>query len=185
MFKKIGVKAKLSSDYDEIMNADKLVLPGVGSFDKGIKSLNESGLLSVLEEKVVKGKTPLIGICLGMQLLMEDSEEGMENGLGWIEGRVKKFKFNSGKLKIPHMGWNIVRSNEYDTIFAGLEDETRFYFVHSYYVECRNNENVLGVTDYGIDFVSAVRKDNIFGVQFHPEKSHRFGRQVLKNFSEL
>lgn len=186
MFKKIGVEAKLSSSKEEILNADKLVLPGVGSFDNGMKNLRESGLIEVLNKKVLKDNTPLLGICLGMQLLMESSEEGRERGLGWIDGEVKKFYFgeNKDKLKIPHMGWNIVVPTNKETLYNGFGEENRFYFVHSYHVVCKNKENILGTTHFGYDFASSVYKNNIFGVQFHPEKSHKFGMQLLKNFME-
>lgn len=186
MFKKIGVEAKLSSNKDEIFNAEKLILPGVGSFDNGMKNLRESGLIEVLNNKVLKDNTPLLGICLGMQLLMESSEEGKERGLGWIDGEVKKFCFgeNKDKLKVPHMGWNTVVPTNKETLYKGFDEENRFYFVHSYHVVCKNKENILGTSHFGYDFTSSIYKNNIFGVQFHPEKSHKFGMQLLKNFAE-
>ncbi|NEW60730.1 imidazole glycerol phosphate synthase subunit HisH [Sulfurovum sp. bin170] len=187
MLKKIGVKAKLSSDKDEIMDANKLLLPGVGSFDNGMRNLRESGLIEVLNKKVLEDKTPILGICLGMQLLMDSSEEGQEKGLGWIKGEVKKFDFgkNKDKLKVPHMGWNIVNPTNRDSLYKNFDEESRFYFVHSYHAICEDEKNILGKTHYGYNFASSIYKDNIFGVQFHPEKSHKFGMRLLKNFSEM
>ncbi len=185
MFKRIGVKATLSSDETQIMQANKLLLPGVGSFDKGMLNLQHSGLMNVLERKVVEQKTPILGICLGMQLLFEKSEEGELPGLRWIAGEVRRFDFKSqSALRVPQMGWNEIRATDYNSLFYGLEIEARFYFAHSYYVECREAAEILATTEYGGAFVSAVNKGNIWGVQFHPEKSHRFGLQLLKNFIE-
>lgn len=186
MFKKIGVKAKLSSNKEEILNAKKLILPGVGSFDNGMRHLKESGLIDILNKKVLEDKTPILGICLGMQLLMDSSEEGIEKGLGWIKGEVKKFQFNSSdKLKVPHMGWNLVNPTKKDSLYRDFSDESRFYFVHSYHAVCENEENILATTNYGYKFTSSIYKDNIYGAQFHPEKSHKFGMKLLKNFVEL
>jgi len=187
MFKKIGVKARLSSDKSEILAADKLLLPGVGSFDHGMKSLYQSGLIDVLNRKVLEDKTPILGICLGMQLLLSGSDEGSEPGLGWIKGRVKRFDFSKlpEKLKIPHMGWNVVYPKNNQCLFKYFDEEARFYFVHSYYVECEDSRDSLATTLYGDIFTSAVGRENVYGAQFHPEKSHRFGMQLLKNFVEL
>lgn len=184
MFKKVGVKAEFTSDKDKILKADKLLLPGVGHFDNGMRSLNESGLIEVLNHKVFDLKTPILGICLGMQLLLEGSEEGTEKGLGWIPGRVRKFDLKDKSLKVPHMGWNKVTPFIDHPLFKGLDSDMRFYFVHSYYADVQN-ENILGETFYGEDFTSCIHKENIMGVQFHPEKSHRFGMQLLKNFGEM
>jgi len=166
--------------------ANKIILPGVGSFDTGVLNLRNSGLGAVLNEEVMARKKPILGICLGMQLLTAGSEEGEFPGLGWIKAVSKKFKFSSKDLKIPHMGWNYVRPVNTKSLFKGLDTEkNRFYFVHSYYVECTNEENVLAKCSYGNDFACAIVKDNIYGVQFHPEKSHKFGMTLLKNFAEL
>lgn len=179
MLKKVGARAIVSSDPKEIKNAEKLILPGVGAFDTGMKNLSEAGLIPVLEQKVLKEKTPILGICLGMQLFAEKSEEGSSRGLGWIEGKVKKFQ---NGLIIPHMGWNTINSNKNDPLLEDMLRESRFYFVHSYHFICDNQENELAKTSYGYDFSSIIRKDNIIGVQFHPEKSHKYGMKLLDNF---
>jgi len=186
MLKKIGAKGIISSDISDIQKADKLILPGVGAFDNGMENLEKRGLIPVLNEKVLIHKTPILGICLGMQLLSKKSEEGHLPGLGWIEAETIKFKFNENqtRLKIPHMGWNTIKIKKDNPLFTNMYEETRFYFVHSYHVFCHNKQDVLAETHYGFDFVSSLQKDNIFGVQFHPEKSHKFGQQLLKNFVE-
>ncbi|PIQ42569.1 MAG: imidazole glycerol phosphate synthase subunit HisH [Gammaproteobacteria bacterium CG11_big_fil_rev_8_21_14_0_20_46_22] len=186
MFKKIGVAAVLSKRKEDIYQADKLILPGVGAFDYGMTQLENTGLLEIINTVVLEGETPILGICLGMQLLMESSEEGQKSGLAWIKGRVKKFNFaNQRILKVPHMGWNVVKPFAYNNLFYGFEGEDiRFYFVHSYYTACEDQGNALAVTDYGGMFPSAICADHIYGVQFHPEKSHRFGMRLLKNFVE-
>jgi glutamine amidotransferase len=165
---------------------ERIILPGVGSFDSGMKNLKDSNFIPVLNEAVNINKVPFIGICLGMQLLFDTSEEGVANGLGWISGSVTKFSFdNSSNLKIPHMGWNTVNVKK-NSVLANIRDEKlRFYFVHSYHVNCNNKDNILMTTNYGITFVSAVQNDNIFGAQFHPEKSHRFGMDLLSKFLKI
>ena len=173
----------ISSDPAVVADASKLILSGVGSFDKGMSNIEERGLLEVLNRKVLEEKTPFLGICLGMQLLSEGSEEGQKKGLGWIPGRVKKFVQANGKYKVPHMGWNRVALKNDSPLFESLsEEEARFYFVHSYYLECSNEEDVVAQTWYINDFVSAVQRGNVYGTQFHPEKSHLFGLQLYKNF---
>ena len=184
MLKKIGVEAAISAAPDAIRAADRLILPGVGAFDEGMKSLEGHGLIPVLEEKVVEGRTPMLGICLGMQLFADRSEEGARPGLGWIRGDVRRFSFQRTDLKIPHMGWNTVVPAKGDRILEGMGGDTRFYFVHSYHFVCADARDALLTAEYGQAFTAAVRRDNIVGVQFHPEKSHRFGMQLLKNFSE-
>lgn len=161
-------------------------MPGVGAFDYGMKNLIDMGIVNVLREKVIDSGTPLLGICLGMQLLTEDSEEGVLPGLGFFKAHTKRFQthWGSGKLKVPHMGWNYVRLTNETPLFNNCEENTRFYFVHSYYVECENKSDSIASTEYGVCFTSAIGRDNIFGVQFHPEKSHRFGLSLLKNFVE-
>lgn len=185
MLKKIGITPKISSHSRDIEAADKLIIPGVGSFDSGVESLETTGLSAILHEKVITQKTPLLGICLGMQLLTKSSEEGRLPGLGWIDGTTVRFNFNSPQktLKIPHMGWNTINVTRKNPLFEGLEDNSRFYFVHSYHVQSPE-EYSLTKTHHGYDFLSAINKNNIWGVQFHPEKSHKFGMTLLKNFVE-
>ena len=186
MLKKAGVPVAISSSIRDIENAEKLILPGVGAFDNGMINLQEMGLVAVLTEKVLKQQTPILGICLGMQLLVRRSEEGRLPGLGWIKGEVVRFLFNpmQNGLKIPHMGWNSVNVMYPDALFKGLE-EARFYFVHSYHVLCEHQEDVVATTHYGYNFVSSFRCSTIIGTQFHPEKSHTYGLRLLKNFIEL
>jgi glutamine amidotransferase len=186
MLKKIGVPAVISSDPAVVEKADKLILPGVGAFDAGMKNLETRGLIPLLNFRVLEQKTPILGVCLGMQLLCKRSEEGQLPGLGWLDAEVVRFKFDSNttNLKIPHMGWNTLAVRQPHPLFADLEAENRFYFVHSYHVVCADQSNVLAQTNYGFDFASAVVKDNIMGVQFHPEKSHKFGMRLYKNFAE-
>lgn len=187
MLKRIGAKSIISSSAEEIAQAEKLILPGVGSFDYGMKNLQQSGLIEILNEKVINNKTPILGICLGAQLLGNKSEEGVEKGLGWIDMDIVKFDKSkmTKQLKIPHMSWNEVTVTKKSMLMEGLEDEARFYFVHTYHMQPKNENNVLTNSNYGYEFVSAVEKENIFGVQFHPEKSHKFGMRLLQNFVNL
>lgn len=186
MIIKSGGKPILIKNPSDLNLSERIILPGVGSFDAGMKNLKDSNLIPVLNEAVNVNKVPFIGICLGMQLLFDTSEEGVSNGLGWVSGSVTKFSFdNNSTLKTPHMGWNTV-SVKKDSILANIRDEKlRFYFVHSYHVNCTNKDNILMTTNYGNTFVSAVQNDNIFGAQFHPEKSHRFGMDLLSNFIKI
>jgi glutamine amidotransferase len=174
------VNRKFESDL-----VDTLILPGVGSFDACAKALQMSGNFEKIIQFANSGKK-LIGICAGAQLLFERSEEGKLPGLGWIKGTVTRFNFSDIKsnvrLNIPHMGWNVINPKIYKNLFLGLEDEARFYFIHSYHVNCSNASDVLATANYGHEFTCSVRHDNIWGVQFHPEKSHQFGIQVFKNF---
>ena len=186
MFKKIGVESKITSDLEEIKGAQKILLPGVGSFDNAMKRINESGLKEVLNKKALVEKVPVLGICLGMQLLTYGSEEGVEKGLGWINAKAKKFHFRKEeKLKVPHMGWNRVFNSPPNQLTLNLPEEPRFYFVPSYYVEVENQENSILKTNYGIEFDSAIQHNNIYGAQFHPEKSHKFGMKLFDNFSKI
>ena len=184
-FERIGIPAKISGHHDEILGADKLVLPGVGHFEQGMKNIQSRGLFEVLNTAVLKTKTPIIGICLGMQLMTEFSEEGNCNGFGWIKGKTRKFLFNDNGLKIPHMGWNTLSILKNNSIFKEISPDSFFYFVHSFYISCDNIDNILALSTYGIDFVSSFENENIFGCQFHPEKSHDNGLQIIKNFAEL
>jgi len=184
MLKRIGSEALISSKVSDIEKAEKLILPGVGNFGQGMRNLEASGLLPVLEYKVIQKKTPILGICLGMQLFARKSEEGESTGLGWIDAEVVRFKLDDKErhLKIPHMGWNLVDIQQRDPLFEEMYPEPRFYFVHSYHVVCRNEEEVLTRTFHGYEFVSSVKRENIYGVQFHPEKSHKFGMKLIDNF---
>jgi glutamine amidotransferase len=186
MLKKVGAAATITADPAVIRQADRLILPGVGAFDTGMRNLEERGLIPLLNERVLGDEVPILGVCLGMQLLGRRSEEGQLPGLGWLDAAAVRFKFEgvNAHLKIPHMGWNELTVCQPHPLFADLQEESRFYFVHSYHVVCANPANVLARTTYGFDFTSAVVKGNIIGVQFHPEKSHRFGMTLLQNFAE-
>ena len=184
MLKKAGAQARISSDSGVIAGASKLILPGVGAFDAGMKNLHERGLIAPLNAAVLERRTPVIGLCLGMQLMTRRSEEGKAEGLGWIDAETVRFRLGEhGALKVPHMGWNTMRFAQATPLEAGLDSDSRFYFVHSFHVVCRTESEILGRTSYGYEFTSAVSRDNITGVQFHPEKSHRFGLQLLRNFA--
>lgn len=185
MCKHIGAHAVISSDKDVIRSASHLVLPGVGAFDSGIRNIKEHKLEEVLNEEVIEKGKPVLGVCLGAQLMLRSSEEGRLDGLKWIDGKAVRFNGSNG-IKIPHMGWNNLTTIYDTTLFEGMpETPPRFYFVHSYYFSLENKENIAAITRYGSEFPSAFRKNNIFGVQFHPEKSHRFGMQLLLNFSRI
>jgi glutamine amidotransferase len=186
MFKKVGAKAKISSDLEEIRKAPKILLPGVGAFDAAMQRINESGMRQVLDHKALVEKVPILGICLGMQLLTDSSEEGVLPGLGWIKGKAYHFKGKIPEhLKVPHMGWNIADIAKQSDLTKHFEGELRFYFVHSYFVLADEAQESMFRTRYGIEFDSAIQKDNIFGAQFHPEKSHKFGMRLFKNFADL
>ncbi len=187
MLKKVGSRAVISSDREEIRRADKLILPGVGAFDAGMQRLTELQLIDILQEKATVEKIPVLGVCLGMQLLTRCSEEGQLPGLGWIDGETIRFRFDpkAENLKIPHMGWNTINQQKPNRLLAEMYPDPRFYFVHSYHVTCRSPEDVLATTNYGYDFVSMIEQGNILGAQFHPEKSHKFGMRLLKNFAEM
>lgn len=186
MFKRIGVASEITGDPQAVSRAEKLLLPGVGAFDAAMQKIAESGLREVLDRKVLEEKVPVLGICLGMQLLTNGSEEGVLPGLGWIPARTIKFRFPEGSpLKIPHMGWNYVFPKRESPLTHDLPAEPRFYFVHSYFVRCDNDEDVLMTTPYGNDFHSIVQRGNVYGAQFHPEKSHKYGMKLLSNFAGL
>ncbi len=185
MVKKAGYAAEISSDAQQIAQAEKIILPGVGSFDRAMSNLKDLELTALVRQKAAEG-TPLLGICLGMQLLAESSEEGVLDGLGLVPGRVLKFDLPSG-YKVPHMGWNVVEYDSNCALYRHFEawEEARFYFVHSYYFAAETESDVAGKTAYGRHFASSVNRGNVYGVQFHPEKSHKFGMQLLRNFIEL
>ena len=184
MMKKIGAAAQIVSNPDEIARSDKIILPGVGSFDHGMRNLDERGLRQALEECVIHNNKPVLGICLGMQLMTKSSEEGELPGLGWIDAVTNKFRFDDSSMKVPHMGWNSVDIRRADSLYKDMYAEPRFYFVHSYFVECREPAEILTTTCYGHNFVSSFQRNNIMGVQFHPEKSHKFGMKLLQSFAE-
>jgi glutamine amidotransferase len=183
MLKKIGASASVLKSGDDLKTAKKIILPGVGSFDNAMKNLNESGLKELLIHRVITDKVPILGICLGMQMLTNGSEEGGLPGLGWIDAQTAKFQ--SDDMKIPHMGWNTINKKKNHHVLDNTDNDARFYFVHSYYVKCANPSDTLTTTHYIHEFDSAIQKNNIIGVQFHPEKSHRFGMNFMKNFAEL
>lgn len=182
-FERIGVNAEITGDLIKIRNAARLVLPGVGHFANGVKKLKESGIWDVLNQRVIEAKIPIIGICLGMQMMAKNSEEGDVEGFGWFDADVVRFKVSDKiKFKIPQMGWNNVVVKKDSPFFRGINPEEQFYFVHSYHWICNNPDDELTTTEYGYVFTSSVLKGNILGVQFHPEKSHDQGEMLLKNF---
>ena len=185
MFKRLGTDVKIETEPENIKKANKIVLPGVGAFDTAMENINKkTGLVDVLNTKALVEKIPILGICLGMQILANKSEEGKLNGLGWINASVKKFP-NNKNLKVPHMGWNYIDIYKKNALTQNLHENSRFYFVHSFYVKTKNRNNSFFKTNYGVEFDSGIQKDNIFGVQFHPEKSHKFGIKILKNFLDI
>lgn len=187
MLRKVGADAEATGDVSAVARASKLVLPGVGAFDAAITRLRERELVSVLNRRVLEEGVPILGICLGMQVMTESSEEGSEAGLGWFAGGTQRFRFDDPvqRLRVPHMGWNVVRPARPTPLFDGMYEEPRFYFVHSYHVICRNDEDVMLTTEYGYRFVSGISRGNIYGVQFHPEKSHKFGMHLVRRFAEI
>ena len=184
MLKRLGTTARITADAGEIAAAGRIILPGVGAFDAAMQSLVDLGLIEVLNHKALDERVPILGVCLGMELLGAGSEEGRLPGLGWIAGRAIRFQPDDDgpPLRIPHMGWNYVRPTDSGALFAELGASPRFYFAHSYHLVCDDQADVAGMTRYGHPFVSAVHRGNISGIQFHPEKSHRFGLQVFRNF---
>ena len=183
---KLKTKVIISSDPEVVRNADKLILPGVGHFGKAMENLRKSNLIDALNDSVLKNKTPILGICLGMQLMSTSSEEGNEQGLGWFDAQVLKFKVSDSlRFKVPHVGWNQINISKSSKLMAGIDHEAEFYFVHSYYVKLTNVSDELNSTIYESPFTAAIEKGNIFGVQYHPEKSHDVGETLLRNFVEL
>lgn len=186
MFKYVGHQAKSVSDAGGLEGCSKIVLPGVGSFDKGMQKLVSSGFVNALSKKVFEERVPIMGVCLGMQLMCLSSEEGTSPGLGWIDAQVRDFRNSrTPPRKTPHMGWNTVSVKKATAVTDGLSSEARFYFVHSYYVNCAKSSDVLLTTEYGADFVSAFQVNNIIGLQFHPEKSHIFGADIFRKFGSM
>jgi glutamine amidotransferase len=187
MYKRLDVDMVRATSAKDLCNAKKVILPGVGAFDYAMELLDASEMRPSLDKLVANGNVPILGICVGMQILGESSEEGGRAGLGWVKGQVRSFANNSGSapLPMPHMGWNDVIPTVASPLFRGLENDARFYFLHSYYFECVDVANVIARTEYGFQFNCAVQNGNVFGVQFHPEKSHHWGAVLLKNFAEF
>lgn len=186
MYKRMNVEAALVRDADALRAADRIILPGVGAFDHAMHLLDQSGMRATLDELVLERKVPVLGVCVGMQILAGSSDEGTAAGLGWIPGRVRRIAGQAGDapLRLPHMGWNDVAPSRAGGLFNGLESDARFYFLHSFYFECEHAEHVAATSSYGGDFACAVGSGTVHGVQFHPEKSHHFGAALLKNFAE-
>ncbi|MHB1105743.1 MAG: imidazole glycerol phosphate synthase subunit HisH [Lutibacter sp.] len=187
IYKRLNIECKIINNPAELETADKLILPGVGAFDECMKQLIESGLKDKLDELALIKKIPVLGICIGMHIMADSSEEGNLKGLGWIKGKVKKFDISliQSKPYLPHMGWNNISNPNNHKIFDKVDNEQGFYFVHSYYYACEEEKNVLSTCNYGINFASSIYDHHIFGMQFHPEKSHSNGIQLLENFAKL
>lgn len=187
VYKRLNIQVKVAKTVTDLMNAQKLILPGVGHFDYAMSELNNSGMRDKLDELVLEKKLPVIGICVGMQMMGKDSEEGSRQGLGWIDASIKKFDETKIEqiTRLPHMGWNDVESIIPNPLFNRLERDAMFYFLHSYYFQCNNPSDILATSEYGGMFTSAVNHENIYGIQFHPEKSHSFGEKLLFNFAKL
>jgi glutamine amidotransferase len=186
MLKKIGEQSVITSRKDEISAATKIILPGVGAFDTGMKNLKELDIIDILNRKVLIDKIPVLGICLGMQLMSMKSGEGILPGLGWINAETRRFNFiNTMEYKIPHMGWNNINIKKESPLLKDMFPDARFYFVHSYYLHANDSSDILTSTSYESEFTSSIEKGNISGVQFHPEKSHKFGMKLLRNFADL
>jgi imidazole glycerol-phosphate synthase subunit HisH len=186
ILKRIGEDSVITSDKYEIEKATKLILPGVGAFDTGMRNLMELDLVDILNKRVKVDRIPVLGICLGMQLLSNGSEEGSLPGLGWVDAETIRFRFKDTiEYKIPHMGWNFIKQHKDSRLFENMYPDARFYFVHSYYFRANMEKDILLSTNYEIEFTSAIENGNILGVQFHPEKSHKFGMTLLKNFVDF
>ena len=187
IYKRLNIPVSVASGTEDLAQAEKIILPGVGAFDWAMSLLNESGMRKSLDHLVLEQHKPVLGICIGMQMMAKRSEEGQLPGLGWIDAEVQKFDESAfiHKVHLPHMGWNDVTPRSTECLFKGLEMNPRFYFLHSYFFSPNKPDEVLAQTDYNGFFASAVRSGNVFGTQFHPEKSHQWGIQLLKNFAEL
>ena len=187
IYKELGIPYSLAKTKDELNNASKIILPGVGHFDFAMKKLTDSGMIEMLHHKVLQEKIPVLGICVGMQIMAQSSEEGKLDGLNWITGKVKKIDTSAllQNTLLPHMGWNTIEIKQYSTLFHDFQSDPDFYFLHSYVMECQDKNNILATTEYGEEITVIVQKDNIYGIQFHPEKSHQIGVQFLNNFVNL
>ncbi len=184
---RVGYQAVVSADPALVAVADKLILPGVGAFDSAMKAMRSRGLYAVLQRRVIDDNIPILGICLGMQLLFEGSDEGQEAGLGWLPGHFSRFpsQHDGKRLLVPHIGWNTVEARAGSRLFADMQDDSEYYFVHSYRLVTTSDDVISGTTDYGGHFVSGVERGSIMGTQFHPEKSHQFGARLVKNFLSI
>ncbi len=187
VYKNLNIPIKVAKTKTDFVNTSKIILPGVGAFDHAMTLLQNSGMKDKLDELVLYKNLPVIGICVGMQIIANSSDEGKMKGLGWIDAEVKKFNYSDFALKLPlpHMGWNNINPNPNNELMNGLNNESRFYFLHSYYFKVKKEADIIATSNYGIDFTCAVKANNIYGVQFHPEKSHHNGMQLLKNFGNL
>ena len=187
VYENINVEAVIASNEKDLVNASKIILPGVGSFDQAMSQLNSSGMRKILDHAVLELRLPVLGICVGMQMLARSSEEGCMEGLSYINAEVKKFDVSklNYKPKLPHMGWNTIKTIGQNPLLLTIDQEPRFYFLHSYYMDCNDRQDIISLTDYGIEFASTVNHKNIYGVQFHPEKSHENGIKLLRNFARL
>ena len=187
VYKRLNIPTRIAKTVKDLENVDKLILPGVGHFDYAMSQLNSSGMRERLDELVIIEKKPIIGICFGMQMMARKSDEGTVAGLGWIKADVKKFDPSTIEFhtKLPHMGWNDVKPTLNHPLFEGLEKDAIFYFLHSYYFNCNNNNEIISTSEYGVKFTSSVQHQNIYGIQFHPEKSHSNGERLLHNFAKL
>lgn len=187
VYKRVDVPVKIAKNKEDLIGATKLILPGVGHFDHAMTQLNNSGMRDTLDELVLINKVPVIGICVGMQMMANNSDEGNMEGLKWIDASVRKF--DETKIhqvtRLPHMGWNDVKPVKDISLFNGLENDAIFYFLHTYYFECNNTQDIMAITEYGEEFASAAHHENIYGIQFHPEKSHSYGEILLHNFAKL
>jgi glutamine amidotransferase len=186
MLRKVGADAIISSDPEVIQDAGKIILAGEGAFDSAVSKLKELQLWELIDRKVTRDHVPILGICLGMQLMTRKSEEGVLPGFGWLDAKTIRINLQdfSNKLRVPHMGWNFVEITSKSMLFHDMYDNPRFYFMHSYHLVCNNNDDIAAYTTHGYQFVSSIIKDNIMGVQFHPEKSHKFGIKLFTNFEE-
>jgi glutamine amidotransferase len=185
MLSYLGIESRISTNHADIASAERLILPGVGHFQYGMEQLEQLGLIDILKKEVLENKKPILGICLGMQLLTKQSEEGNLAGLGFVDAQTKKFELQNLALKVPHMGWNTVEFKKESLINIDVTFNSRYYFVHSYFVDCESQDDILCTTQYGQEFVSGFQHQNIIGLQFHPEKSHKFGMEILTNFCKI
>ncbi len=187
VYERLNISVLIAKTSYDLKKATKIILPGVGSFDYAMNNLNRSGMRESIENLALNNKIPVIGVCVGMQILAKSSDEGVLPGLGWIDATVKRFDVSvlKSKIQLPHMGWNMIHLNNGNPLLKNINSDSRFYFLHSFYFQCNNHNDMIATTDYGIKFCSAVNHKNIYGVQFHPEKSHQWGIQLLKNFADI